>query len=351
LPFTILPAPASQARQTLLAALDGPVQSIAFKSTATSGNVNQQLSILDIKLATALGEAPVNLTRDLRNATLEAMGPLPSEAKLHLDTAVLKGLTAARVALEDLAVFLGNPSTSSNLAYTAKSSSFATQASVADLSGRSLAELIAIGRSDRLDGQPVLAPAFSPAELAELLKRDLILKPTDIGLIDDIHTLDEAVRVLLRPVESPLEVLRNTNPLPPLPAQPPLVLAEGSLFPDATLAAFGDVDLGGPSSYLYLGGARAGRIAVDPMFASVAQACAGTALGVVLTGMGSDGAKGALQLRERGNPVLVQDEASSVVWGMPGSVMTAGAADAVIAIERMPTSILEWMEWTSRGNP
>jgi two-component system chemotaxis response regulator CheB len=87
------------------------------------------------------------------------------------------------------------------------------------------------------------------------------------------------------------------------------------------------------------------------MFASVAQACAGTALGVVLTGMGSDGAKGALQLRERGNPVLVQDEASSVVWGMPGSVMTAGAADAVIAIERMPTSILEWMEWTSRGNP
>lgn len=93
------------------------------------------------------------------------------------------------------------------------------------------------------------------------------------------------------------------------------------------------------------------RPAVDPMFASVAQACAGTALGVVLTGMGSDGAKGALQLRERGNPVLVQDEASSVVWGMPGSVMSAGAADAVIAIERMPTSILEWMEWTSRGNP
>jgi hypothetical protein len=256
--------------------------------------VNQQLSILDIKLATALGEAPVNLTRDLRNATLEAMGPLPSEATLHLDTAVLKGLTSARVALEDLAVFLGTPANTFNLANggipadttntarTAQSVSFqsslstslsgsgqnfATMASVADLSGRSLAELIAIGRSDRLDGQPVLAPAFSPAELAELLKRDLILKPTDIGLIDDIHTLDEAVRVLLRPVESPLEVLRNTNPLPPLPTQPPLVFAEGSLFPDATLAAFGDVDLGGPISDLYLGGGRAGIVAYDPVFA------------------------------------------------------------------------------------
>ncbi|MFN9692948.1 MAG: hypothetical protein ACK550_04000, partial [Synechococcaceae cyanobacterium] len=265
-----LSTPAGLARQALLAALDGPGQSIAFRSTATSGFLNQQLSILDVALATALGEAPVNLTRDLRNATLEAMGPLPSEATLHLDTAVLKGLTSARVALEDLAVFLGNASTSSlssDLASTAKSFSFASQAAVADLSGRSLAELIAIGRSDRLDGQPVLAPAFSPAELAELLKRDLILKPTDIGLIDDIHTLDETVRVLLRPLESPLEVLRNTNPLPPLPVQPPLLLAEGSLFPDATLAAFGDVDLGGPISDLYLGGERAGMINYDPVFA------------------------------------------------------------------------------------
>lgn len=93
------------------------------------------------------------------------------------------------------------------------------------------------------------------------------------------------------------------------------------------------------------------RPAVDPMFASVAQVCAGTAVGVVLTGMGSDGARGATHLRERGNPVLVQDEASSVVWGMPAATMTAGAADAVVSIDRMPNSILEWMDWTSRGNP
>jgi two-component system, chemotaxis family, protein-glutamate methylesterase/glutaminase len=83
--------------------------------------------------------------------------------------------------------------------------------------------------------------------------------------------------------------------------------------------------------------------AVDPMFRSVAKACAGTCLGVVMTGMGSDGASGATALRARANPVIVQDEASSVVWGMPGSVVAAGAADGVYSADRMPAGILEWM--------
>lgn len=89
--------------------------------------------------------------------------------------------------------------------------------------------------------------------------------------------------------------------------------------------------------------------AVDPMFRSIAKVCPGTCLGVVITGMGSDGAKGAVTLREAGNPVLVQDEETSVVWGMPGSVVNAGAADAVIALEKLPAAILEWMAWTPGG--
>jgi two-component system chemotaxis response regulator CheB len=83
--------------------------------------------------------------------------------------------------------------------------------------------------------------------------------------------------------------------------------------------------------------------AVDPMFRSAAKACGGGCLGVVMTGMGSDGAQGAVALRARGNPVLAQDEASSVVWGMPGSVVAAGAADAVYPADRMSAGILEWM--------
>jgi two-component system chemotaxis response regulator CheB len=89
--------------------------------------------------------------------------------------------------------------------------------------------------------------------------------------------------------------------------------------------------------------------AVDPMFRSVATACDGGCLGVVMTGMGSDGAKGAVALRQRGNPVIVQDEASSVVWGMPGSVVAAGAADAVFSADRIASGILEWMGFATKG--
>jgi two-component system chemotaxis response regulator CheB len=65
--------------------------------------------------------------------------------------------------------------------------------------------------------------------------------------------------------------------------------------------------------------------------------------------MGSDGAKGAVALRTAGNPVLIQDQETSVVWGMPGAVMSAGAADAVASIDRLPNTILEWMAWTTPG--
>jgi len=74
------------------------------------------------------------------------------------------------------------------------------------------------------------------------------------------------------------------------------------------------------------------RPAVDPMFRSVATACGAASIGVVLTGMGSDGALGAMALREQGAPVLVQDKVSSVVWGMPGAVVAKGAADLVAPV-------------------
>jgi two-component system chemotaxis response regulator CheB len=83
--------------------------------------------------------------------------------------------------------------------------------------------------------------------------------------------------------------------------------------------------------------------AVDPMFRSVAAACAGTAIGVVMTGMGSDGALGAVELRAAGIPVAVQDEASSIVWGMPGATFAAGAADAVVPGDQLARTVAAWM--------
>jgi two-component system chemotaxis response regulator CheB len=71
------------------------------------------------------------------------------------------------------------------------------------------------------------------------------------------------------------------------------------------------------------------RPAVDVLFRSVAQTYGANVLAVVLTGMGVDGTRGSTVIREAGGEVIVQDEASSVVWGMPGSVVAANLADRI----------------------
>lgn len=74
------------------------------------------------------------------------------------------------------------------------------------------------------------------------------------------------------------------------------------------------------------------RPAVDVMFRSLVELYGGDLIAVVLTGMGQDGARGAKTIRELGGHVVAQDEASSVVWGMPGSVVAAGAAHEVLPL-------------------
>ena len=75
------------------------------------------------------------------------------------------------------------------------------------------------------------------------------------------------------------------------------------------------------------------RPAVDCLFASVAKRWGAGALGLVMTGMGSDGLVGARKMREAGGSIVVQDEASSAVWGMPGRVVEAGLAMAMLPLE------------------
>ncbi len=82
------------------------------------------------------------------------------------------------------------------------------------------------------------------------------------------------------------------------------------------------------------------RPAVDPLFLSVADAYGASALGIILTGMGHDGYKGCERIRDAGGAVLVQDEASSVVWGMPGIVARAGIADRVVPLDEMASEIV-----------
>src|SRR3954466_10117392 len=81
------------------------------------------------------------------------------------------------------------------------------------------------------------------------------------------------------------------------------------------------------------------RPAVDPLFRSAVTAFDGAVLAVVLTGMGSDGRNGAGEIRAAGGTVLVQDQNTSVVWGMPGAVSQAGYADEVLPLDRIPEAI------------
>ncbi|MGZ3693782.1 MAG: protein-glutamate methylesterase/protein-glutamine glutaminase [Bdellovibrionota bacterium] len=75
------------------------------------------------------------------------------------------------------------------------------------------------------------------------------------------------------------------------------------------------------------------RPAVDPMFRSLAKVYGNQLLGVVLTGMGEDGKNGAEEIRAHGGQVIVQDEGTSVVWGMPGAVAKAGLASKILPLE------------------
>lgn len=81
------------------------------------------------------------------------------------------------------------------------------------------------------------------------------------------------------------------------------------------------------------------RPAVDPMFCSLAQVFGPRVLAVVLTGMGSDGLKGGQAIVNAGGTVVAQDEASSVVWGMPGAVATAGLCSAVEPLAQLALSL------------
>ncbi len=90
------------------------------------------------------------------------------------------------------------------------------------------------------------------------------------------------------------------------------------------------------------------RPSADVLFRSVAAAYGANVLGVVLTGMGSDGTRGSEAITKAGGAVLVQDQASSVVWGMPGGVVRAGYAHAVLPLENLALEIIRRARGTTK---
>ena len=83
------------------------------------------------------------------------------------------------------------------------------------------------------------------------------------------------------------------------------------------------------------------RPSVDVLFRSFAQAASGGSLGIILTGMGDDGARGLLEIKEAGITTIAQDEASSIIFGMPAEAIKLGAADMVKNIEGITAEIIK----------
>jgi two-component system chemotaxis response regulator CheB len=79
---------------------------------------------------------------------------------------------------------------------------------------------------------------------------------------------------------------------------------------------------------------------VDPLFSSAAEVWGAKCLALVLTGMGCDGTNGAAELVAAGGAVIAQDEATSVVWGMPGSVTHAGLCSSVLPLDRIAPAVI-----------
>lgn len=87
------------------------------------------------------------------------------------------------------------------------------------------------------------------------------------------------------------------------------------------------------------------RPSVDVLFHSVAKAYGKHVLSVIMTGMGQDGMNGCQDIKNKGGGVLAQDQASSVVWGMPGAVSKAGLADQILPLKDIAAAIIQQVKY------
>lgn len=93
------------------------------------------------------------------------------------------------------------------------------------------------------------------------------------------------------------------------------------------------------------------RPSVDVMFRSIAEKIGGTSVAVVLTGMGHDGLEGCRFIRSKGGKIVVQDQATSVVWGMPRAVAEAGLADHVLPLNHIADELIRLSQVGRSGVP
>lgn len=181
-------------------------------------------------------------------------------------------------------------------------------------------ELIAIGAS-----------TGGPGALSQMLKRLPVL-PIPIVVVQ--HMADEFINGLARWMGKSsgwsIRVASNGAHLEPgvvhlSPGKAHLIVARQGKQLTARL-------VNEPGEYRY-------QPAIDMLFRSVASTCGAAAIGLVMTGMGDDGAEGLLAMRKAGARTFAQDHTSSVVFGMPGAAIERGAVEEVLSLEQLPDAI------------
>jgi len=181
----------------------------------------------------------------------------------------------------------------------------------------------ALGRSVNV---PVILTQHMPATFTPILAEHI----TKLGGMPCAEAKDGEPllpgRVYLAPGDKHLIVESGDAKAGALPAGAPRSIAL-SLPPRARLSA------GPPENFC--------RPAVDPMLRSAASVCEGRVLVAMLTGMGHDGLAGTRRVIEAGGAAVAQDEATSVVWGMPGAIAQAGLCNAVLPLARIAPKLLE----------
>ena len=211
-----------------------------------------------------------------------------------------------------------------------------------------MSKLRALGRVEAQDGAPVRA-SVRPASVAPL--RAMVTDPLRLLAIGastgGIHALGSFFQELPAKIGVPILVTQHlpapfmavfARQLGNVASREAIVAEDGlRLLPDRIVIAPGDahltVDISGGHlvARLLRDRSASGCLpSLDPMLASAGRLLGAEALGIVLTGMGRDGLEGAMALIGAGGSVIVQDEASSAVWGMPRSIADAGLACAVL---------------------
>jgi two-component system chemotaxis response regulator CheB len=133
-------------------------------------------------------------------------------------------------------------------------------------------------------------------------------------------------------------VLENRAQLPVLAAQDNLDISKGGIFvAPATHHLLVTTDL---HIKLSLDPQSVAKPSADVLFSSIARSVGRNGIGVILTGMGRDGSIGLRELRHAGGQTFAQDEATSVVYGMPRAANETGAAEQILPLDEIPAAIL-----------